>query len=99
MNAAAALCAATVGTFALRQLSVRALANRELPPVVGHALRHAALAVMAALVMSSLPTTERLDLPTAAAIAGTGAACVIARRTRNLAAAIAIGLVVYAALR
>ena len=99
MNAAAALLTATVGTFALRQLSVRALANRELPVPVGQALRHAALAVMAVLVMSSLPITERLGTPTAAAIAGTAAVCVIARRSRNVAAAIGIGIITYAAVR
>jgi branched-subunit amino acid transport protein len=99
VNAAAALLTATVATFALRQVSVRLLADRELPVVVGHALRHGALAVMAALVMSSLPTTGRFGAPTAAAIAGTAAACVVARRTRNLAAAVAVGVAAYAVLR
>ena len=54
---------------------------------------------MAVLVMSSLPITERLGTPTAAAIAGTAAVCVIARRSRNVAAAIGIGIITYAAVR
>jgi branched-subunit amino acid transport protein len=99
MNATAALLAATVGTFALRQISVRALADRELPVVVRQALRHAALAIMAVLVMSNLPTTQRLGSSTAAAVASLAAVCVVARRTRHLAVAIAVGIVAYSSLR
>lgn len=95
MNAAAALLIASLGTYALRQFSVRALANRQLPPAVGTTLRHAALAVMAALVMSSIHPTGQGGLPAASALVGLAAAGIIARRSENVAAAIAIGIATY----
>lgn len=97
MNAAAALLTASLGTYALRHFSVRALANRQLPPAIGFALRHAALAVMAALVMSSLQPAEEVGLPSVSALVGLGAAGIIARRSKNVTAAIAIGITTYAA--
>lgn len=97
MNAAAALLTASLGTYALRHVSVRALANRELPPAIAITLRHAALAVMAALVMSSIPPTGEVGLPPASAIVALLAAGIIARRSENVTAAIAIGITVYAA--
>ena len=99
MNAAAALLVASLGTFALRQISVRVLAHREVRPVIGVTLRHAALAVMAALVVSSSPSAGRLGVPSLAAAAGMAATAIVARRTRNLAAALAVGIVVFAAAR
>ena len=96
MNAAAALLAASLGTFALRQISVRVLAHRQLPPAIGITLRHAALGVMAALVGSSSPSVGRLGVPSLAAAAGMAATAIVARRTRNIAAAIAIGITTYA---
>jgi branched-subunit amino acid transport protein len=99
MNAAAALLAASLGTFALRQISVRVLAHRQLPPAVWVALRHAALAVMAALVVSASPPTGRPGMPSLAAAAGMAATAIVARRTKRIAASIAIGIVTYAAAR
>ena len=96
MNAAAALLVASVGTYALRHFSVRALANRQLAPAVGITLRHAALAVMAALVMSALPPTGEVGLPSSSAMVGLVAAAVIARRLGNVTAAIAVGITMYA---
>ena len=96
MNAVAALLTASFGTFALRYASVRALANRELPPAVGVTLRRSALAVMAALVMSSLSPTGPFGLPSVAASAGLAATGIVARRSTNITAAIAIGIVTYA---
>lgn len=97
MNATAALLVAALGTFALRQVSVRALAHRPLPPALGITLRHAALAVMAALIVSSSPSTGRLGVPSLAAAAGLGATAVVARRTRSITPALAIGIATYAA--
>jgi branched-subunit amino acid transport protein len=97
MNAVAALLVASLSTFALRYGSVRVLADRRLPPAVEVTLRHAALAIMAALVMSSLPRTGRLGLPAAAALAAVAGAGAVARRSRNITAAIAIGVAIYAA--
>ena len=74
MNAAAALLTASVGTYALRHVSVRALADRRLPPIVGTILRHGALAVMAALVMSSLPPEAGHGAPSASTVGGLAAA-------------------------
>jgi branched-subunit amino acid transport protein len=99
MNAAAALVAASLGTFALRQASVRALAHRELPPSIATVLRYAALAVMASLVMSSTPSTALFGLPTPAAIVALTVAGIVARRTRSIAAAIATGVATYAAIQ
>jgi branched-subunit amino acid transport protein len=96
MNAAAALVVAALGTFALRQISVRVLAHRRLPPAFGITLRYAALGVMAALVVSSSPSTGPLGVPSPAAAAGLAATAIVARRTRNLAAALAIGIVTFA---
>ena len=96
MNAAAALLVAALGTFALRQISVRLLAHRELPPAVGVILRHAALGVMAALVVSSSPSAGPLGVPSPAAVAGVAATAIVARRARKLAAAIAIGIITFA---
>ena len=53
MSSAVALLVAAAGTFALRYGSVRALAHRQIPPAVEDTLRHAALAVIAALVVAS----------------------------------------------
>lgn len=97
MNAAAALLTASLGTYAFRHFSVRTLANRQLPPAIGAILRHAALAVMAALVMSSLHPTGEVGLPSASAIVGLAAAGFVARRSENITAAIAIGITTYAA--
>ena len=97
MNALAAFLLASVGTYALRHVSARALANRQLPPVIGVVLRHAALAVMAALVISSLPRTGELGAHSASAIAGLAAAGIVARRTESVTTAIAIGITMYAA--
>jgi branched-subunit amino acid transport protein len=96
MNAAAALLAASLGTFAIRQVSVRVLAHRALSPAIGIALRHAALGVMAALVVSSSPSAGRLGVPSPAAVAGIAASAVVARSTRNIAASTAMGILTFA---
>ena len=96
MSAAVALLIAAAGTFALRYGSVRALAQRRIPPAVEGALRHAALAVIAALVVASLPSSGRMGLPSAGAVVALMAAAVVARRTRNITAAIAVAMVFYA---
>jgi branched-subunit amino acid transport protein len=85
--------------FVLRQASVRALAHRELPPSIGTILRHAALAVMASLVVSATPSTGPVELPTSAAIAALAVVGLVARRTRSIAAAIATGVATYAAIQ
>lgn len=97
MNALAAFLLASLGTYALRHVSARALANRQLPPVIGVVLRRAALAVMAALVISSLPQAQELGAHSASAIAGLAAAAIVARRTESVSTSLAIGIAVHVA--
>jgi branched-subunit amino acid transport protein len=95
VKAAAALMIATVGTFALRALSVRAFAARDLDPRFGLALRDAALAIIAALVVRSLPhdaDTSALQIP---ALAGIAVAVVAGRRQGNLAVVILLAVATY----
>ena len=97
MSSAVALLVAAAGTFALRYGSVRALAHRRIPPAVEDTLRHAALAVIAALVVASLPSSGGAGLPPVGAVVALVAATVVARRTRNITVAITVAVVVYAA--
>lgn len=95
MNAAAALVIATLGTFALRALSVRAFATRDLDDRFALALRSAALAIIAALAVRSLPKGAGTSGLPHAALAGIVVAVVAGRRLRSLALVILLAVATY----
>jgi branched-subunit amino acid transport protein len=80
MTAVAALTIAAAGTYLLRHASVRAFASRTMPKRLISALRHAALAIIAAIAVAGLPGNSGFGgLTTASALALT-IAVVVARR-------------------
>lgn len=96
MTAATALAIATLGTFALRSLSVRVFSDRDLDPGFGLALRYSALAIIAALVVQSLPQDAGASALHVPALAGTTVAVVAGRRARNIAVVIVLAVATYA---
>lgn len=80
MNAAAALTIAAGGTYLLRHASVRAFASRTMPERVVSALRHAALAIIAAIAVAELPGKGGFGGLTTANVLALGIAVVVARR-------------------
>lgn len=89
-----ALLAATAGTYALRAGSVRAFSGRDLPAGVDRMLRHAAIAVMSAIAVASLPAGGVSGWTVATAF-GIGVAIVLALRYSNIAAVTAAGVLAY----
>jgi branched-subunit amino acid transport protein len=92
-----ALVVAAVGTYVLRFSSVHIGANRALPAEIDTALRYAALAILASLVIAGLPDNgESTPIADPATACGLIAGVVAARLVRNVAATIAISIAVYA---
>jgi branched-subunit amino acid transport protein len=80
MTAAAALTIAAAGTYMLRHASVRAFASRTMPERVGSALRHSALAIIAAIAVAGLPGKGGFGGLTTANVLALTIAVVVARR-------------------
>lgn len=101
MAALGALLLAASGTFLLRSASVRLLSGRALDDRVAVALRHASLAMMAALAIASIPAGDRFVLADGAALAGLGAGAgvVASRRVGEVWVVIAVAVSAYAAGR
>jgi branched-subunit amino acid transport protein len=89
-----ALIITAAGTFAIRTGSVQAFQERAMSPVVTRVLRHAALAILASLAVSSLPSAAGgIEAPS---LVGLVATVVAARRFSNLAVVMAVGIAAYA---
>lgn len=80
MTAVAALSLAAAGTYLLRHASVRAFASRTMPDRVVAALRHAALAIIAAIGLAGLPGRTGFGRLTIANVLAVIVAVVVARR-------------------
>lgn len=96
MIALAAVLLATAGTFAMRAGSVRAFESRDLPPTATRMLRHAAVAIMASLVITNLPATSAPGGVGAASATGLVAALLVARRTPSPTVVMVVAVAVYA---
>jgi branched-subunit amino acid transport protein len=95
VTAAVALGLASVATYAIRVGSVRAFDRRHLPPIAGRVLRHAALGIMASLVITTLPASSAAGGIGAASAAGLAASTVTARRTNNMTLIMLAGIAAY----
>lgn len=82
-----------VGSYLFRSVFILALADRTPPQVVSKALRNVGPAVLSALVVTDLwgPSAPPVGTPE---LAGVVAAGLAAWKTRNLIAAVAVGMVV-----
>jgi branched-subunit amino acid transport protein len=80
MTAVAALTIAAAGTYLLRHASVRAFASRTMPKRLISALRHAALAIIAAIAVAGLPGKSGVWGLTTANVFALTIAVVVARR-------------------
>ena len=80
MTAVAALSLAAAGTYLLRHASVRAFASRTIPDRGVSALRHAALAIIAAIAVAGLPGRTGFGSLTIANVLALTTAVVVARR-------------------
>ena len=97
--AVAGLLVATAGTYLTRYASVRSFSNRSLDARVAAVLRHAALGIMASLVIASLPAGDGAPLTDVAALAGLGVGIVASRRLTNVSVVVALGVAGYALAR
>ena len=80
MTAVAALSIAAAGTYLLRHASVRAFASRPMPDRGVSALRHAALAIIAAIAVAGLPGRTGFSSLTIPSVLALTTAVVVARR-------------------
>lgn len=85
---------ATAATYALRLGSVWAFGTRELPPVVGRSLRHAAIGLLSVLVVVNLPADGRGG-GGPAMVVGLAMAVAAARRWENPVAVMAPAIAAY----
>jgi branched-subunit amino acid transport protein len=95
VTAIVALGLASIATYAIRVGSVGAFQLRQLPPTAGLVLRHAALGIMASLVITTLPAPASSGGIGAAGAAGLVASIAAARRTGNLTLIMLVGVVAY----
>jgi branched-subunit amino acid transport protein len=87
-----ALALAASGTYAVRVASIHAFGRRDLPARTERGLQLAALAVLAALSVSSVPIAPGESLPSVAVGSAVVAAIVAARHIRNIAVIPAIAM-------
>lgn len=93
MSWAAALVLASAGTFAIRFASSAGLGALQLSVRGQRILRHAAIGILAAMAVSTLPADATGSaIPSVVALAATGLALT---RTKNLAVAMAVGVAGY----
>jgi branched-subunit amino acid transport protein len=90
-----AVALAGVGTYLLRAGSVRLFGARAVPRRVDQVLRHAAVGVMATLIVTGLAQRPSIGAITAPQAAGLLCAVVAARRTNNTTVVMAAGLTAY----
>jgi branched-subunit amino acid transport protein len=95
MSPVLALALAGASTYVLRAGSVRMFNSTEVPLRVDRALRHAAVGVMATLIVTSLASRPSIGALTAPEVAGLLVAVVAARRTTNTTVVMAAGLTAY----
>jgi hypothetical protein len=98
MNAVAALLAASGGTFALRYASTRFFAARALEARLVDVLRHASLAIMASLVIASLPADHDFALANPAIAVGVAVGVLASRRVANVSLVLLLTVSGYAAV-
>jgi branched-subunit amino acid transport protein len=99
VTAIVALGLASIATYAIRVGSVGAFQLRQLPPTAGLILRHAALGIMASLVITTLPSSSALGGIGAASAAGLLASTGAARRTGNLTLIMLVGVAAFSITR
>ena len=83
MSVAIAIFLAGIGTYACRALFIVALANQRFPPLALRALEYVAPAVMGALIVSMLSSSEGEVLIGEAELVGLACATLVAWKTRN----------------
>ncbi|MDH3498572.1 MAG: AzlD domain-containing protein [Acidimicrobiia bacterium] len=85
-----------LGTYLTRASFLVTLADRDLPPVMIHAMRNVAPAVLAALVASILVGERGVaGLAQPVELVALSVALVVAARTRNLTATLATGMAAF----
>ncbi|WP_439106701.1 AzlD domain-containing protein [Congregibacter sp.] len=90
-----AIVLAGIGTYLSRAIFIVALADRRFPPLALRALEYVAPAVMGALIVSMLTSTDGEVLIGAPEIAGLACAAVVAWKTRNHTYTLLTGMVVF----
>ncbi len=95
MNVALAILITGLGTYAMRAVFIVALAKRKFPPLAMRALEYVAPAVMGALVMSMLITSDGQLVLGVAELGGLAAAALVAAKTRNHIYALIVAMSVY----
>lgn len=95
MKTLVAIVLAGVGTYFLRGIFVLTLADRQFPPLVLRTLEYVSPAVMGALIVSMLTTSEGAVILGAAELGGLATAALVAARTRNHIYALLTAMSVY----
>lgn len=95
MSALLAIILAGIGTYFLRGVFVLTLADRQFPPLVLRTLEYVSPAVMGALIVSMLTTSEGAVTLGAAELGGLATAALVAARTRNHIYALLMAMSVY----
>lgn len=90
-----AIALAGIGTYLSRAIFIIALADRRFPPLALRALEYVAPAVMGALVVSMLTTSEGEVVIAAPELAGLSCASMVAWKTRNHIYTLLTGMAVY----
>jgi branched-subunit amino acid transport protein len=95
MSMALAVLLAGIGSYALRGVFILALAEKQFPPLVLRTLEYVSPAVMGALIVSMLTTSDGRVTLGAPELAGLAAAALIASRTRNHVFSLLGAMVIY----
>lgn len=95
MSALVATVLAGVGTYFLRGIFILTLADRQFSPLVLRTLGYVSPAVMGALIVSMLTTSEGTVTLGAAELGGLATAALVAARTRNHIYALLSAMSVY----
>ncbi|MDP5053228.1 MAG: AzlD domain-containing protein [Congregibacter sp.] len=90
-----AIMLAGLGTYLSRALFIVALAERRFPPLALRALEYVAPAVMGALIVSMLTTSEGEVMLGSPELAGLTCAAAVAYKTRNHIYTLLTGMLVF----
>ncbi|WOJ96601.1 AzlD domain-containing protein [Congregibacter brevis] len=90
-----AILLAGIGTYLSRAIFVVALAEVRFPPLALRALEYVAPAVMGALIVSMLTSSEGEVLIAAPELAGLSSAALVAWKTRNHIVTLLTGMAVF----
>lgn len=90
-----AIVLAGVGSYAMRAVFIVLLADAAFPPLAKRALEYVGPAVMGALVVSMLSSSDGTINIGPAELFGLGAAAIVAAKTRNHLMTLLAGMVVF----